>query len=371
MRKAWSAVILFLALEGLAGPLLYGPWTGAPAPDGVTVSWAALSPVELSYRPLSTDRERTLWYEGTGIAEVRLEGLAGGTWYEYRFTFPSGEASPVGWFFTAPDPGQPVCFAALSDTQRQWEGPNRVELVARAIASDPWPFHFLLHAGDLVESPTQENWGFFFRSLTPALLRAPLLPVLGNHERGSITYFKHFDLPPGEGKLGERWWALHFGDVAVVGLDTNVTRPQDYHAQISWLRENLSGPEPHRFVVFHHPVFSSDALYGPGSPGLELLWHPVFVELGVDVVLSGHAHNYERIQRDGVTYLVIGGGGANPSRLSPARVEGSQVAYDDRLFYVAVLASREGIEVKVVGVAKVAGDKVIPCPEVLDAFRLP
>jgi hypothetical protein len=263
-----------------------------------------------------------------------------------------------------------VTFGIISDTQWQWTAPNRIEIVAEAMAQDPWAFHFILHGGDLVETPIPTHWEFFFRSMAPILRWAPLIPVLGNHERDSLSYYQHFSLPPGGGRLGKRWWALHWGDVVIVGLDSNAKTPQDLVEQLNWAKAQLSGPEPHKIVIFHHPVFSSDASYGPGSEGLQALWHPVFVELGVDLVLSGHAHNYERIVRDGVTYLVVGGGGANLYRLG-TRVQGSVVGVENHHFYVAVRADSRGISVRVVGVAQVQGETVIPEHQILDEFFLP
>lgn len=364
-------------------PLLYGPWTGAPEAGAVTVSWvsAPASAARVEYGPLvggwppdrfplaqtytpraPSDRE---------IVHVRLEGLHPDTWYMYRVTFPDGSHSPLAAFRTAPPPGKTVVFGVLADTQWQWTGLNRVETVAAAMAEEPFPFHFVLHGGDLVETPIPSHWEFFFRSMAPILRWAPLLPVLGNHEGDSITYYQHFSLPPGGGRLGKRWWTLRWGDVVVVGLDTNARRPQDFHDQIGWLRASLSGPEPHKFVIFHHPVFSSDAIYGPGVEGLQILWHPVFVELGVDVVFTGHAHNYERIERDGVTYLVVGGGGGRLRPLARERVEGSRVAFDEYHFYLRVVAGPTGIHIEVRAVARQVGADALPEKKLLDALSLP
>jgi hypothetical protein len=65
-------------------------------------------------------------------------------------------------------------------------------------------------------------------------------------------------------------------------------------------------------------------------------YHPIFIEAGVDMVFNGHAHNYERIEKDGVVYLVLGGGGAVPRGLSPTRVECSVVAVENHNFYARV-----------------------------------
>jgi len=74
--------------------------------------------------------------------------------------------------------------------------------------------------------------------------------------------------------------------------------------------------------------------------------------------------------RDGVTYLVVGGGGANLYRLG-TRVPGSVVGVENHHFYVAVRADSQGISVRVAGVAQVQGEKVIPERRILDEFFLP
>lgn len=383
MRLAAVLLAAFLTGGAAASPLAYGPWTGAPDAHAVTVSWASApaSPARVEYGPLAPGWPLDLFplaqtYTPSAAADreivhLRLDGLLPDTWYVYQVVFPDGSRSPVGSFRTAPPPGATVVFAVVADTQWQWEGTNRVRLVAEALDRGPFLYHFILHGGDLVETPIPSHWEFFFRSMAPVLRWAPLLPVLGNHERDSITYYQHFTFPPGGGRLDKRWWTLRWGDVVVVGLDTNARRPQDYVDQVDWIRESLSGPEPHKFVIFHHPVFSSDAIYHPGVEGLQTLWHPVFVELGVDIVFTGHAHNYERIERDGVTYLVVGGGGATLRPLGPERLEGSRVAYDDHLFYLWVETGPKGIAVEVVGVARQVEEEIVPSATILDAFTLP
>lgn len=367
----------------LGGPLLYGPWSGAPEPTAVTISWAAspASQTRIDYAPLSEYLKTGVFshsalYNPPSSAEeeivhFRLEGLEPSTWYVYRLVFPGGEETPLGTTHTAALPGEPVMFGVISDTQWQWTGLNRVELVAQAMSLDPWPFYFVLHGGDLVESPVPKHWEFFFRSMAPILRWSPFLPVLGNHERDSLSYYRYFTLPPGGGKQGKRWWALHYGDLVIVGLDSNARTPQDYEEQLAWAEKHLAGPEPHKIVIFHHPVFSSDSSYGPGAEGLQKLWHPVFAKLNVDLVFNGHAHNYERIERDGVVYLVVGGGGANLYALSSERVEGSVVGVEGWHFYVAVKAASEGISVRVMGVAEIVAGEVKAKPKILDAFFLP
>ena len=375
-----------LAFSAAATPFVHGPYSGAPSVDSVTISWRSSAPLPawIEYDLLS-DYESSGTF--AGLLEIPrsesdapetvhaiLDSLDPDTEYVYRIVLETMEGefvSPLGRFVTEPPSGEIVEFAILADSQWQWEGENRLEIISDAIAADETPFDFVLHAGDVVESPASQYWDHWFDAFDGLLLRAPFIPVLGNHEKNHGSYYDNFVLPPGAGKHEERWWALHWGDVVVIGLDTNVRRAADIMEQQEWARLHLSGSEPHKFVMLHHPVFSSDALHGSGY-SYDVIYHPIFVETGVDIVITGHAHNYERIQRDGVTYLVVGGGGAVPRELADSLVEGSIVAIEGYNFYLRVAASVDGITVETVSVAK-AGEESFQLTDgrLLDSFSLP
>jgi len=388
MRTAVGILIVLVVVAGgaTAASFVYGPYSGAPTQTSVSISWLSSDPVpaRIDYG-VRTDYETTgrfahsvsvaLEQEPSNTPQhVTVTSLAPDSEYTYQVVLETANGEVVsaqGSFVTAPPIGESICFIVLADTQWQWEGENRLAAVGDAIAADPMPFDFILHAGDLVESPTSGMWNHWFDSFAPALLRAPFLPVLGNHERNLRSYYDNFVLPPGDGKSDERWWAFHWGDLVVVGLDTNVTRAPDYIAQQNWARTHLSGPEQHKIVMFHHPVYSSDAFHGSGY-SYDVIYHPIFVETGVDLVLNGHAHNYERLQVDGVTYLVVGGGGAVPRDLADTHVEGSILAIEGYNFYVRVTTSLEGIAAEVVSVAQ-ATDETFELTDghLLDSFLLP
>lgn len=387
-RRTLIAVLLTL----LAGCTVYsatfvhGPYSGAPCGDSITISWESDSPisarVEYGFRtefdaPDSLSEVVLVPVPGEDAdptTHVTLARLEAGTDYAYRVVLGEGEAevtSNVGLFCTAPAPGAPISFAVLADTQWQSEGTNRLKLVGNAIAADPTPFDFVLHAGDVVESPSSYYWDHWFSSFDEMLLKAPFVPVLGNHEKNHRSYYEAFSLPPGAGKNDEQWWALHWGDVVVVGLDTNVKKATDYTAQQDWARAHLSGPEPHKFVIFHHPVFTSDAYHSTGT-FLDRIYHPIFVETGVDIVFNGHSHHYEHIVREGVTYLVVGGGGATPRQTRPEHIEGSDVSAEGHFFYARVTTSSDRIDVETISVAELLPNGAVATTgETLDAFALP
>lgn len=383
-----SAFLVFSACATTLGaePFGRGPYSGAPSASSVVISWVVSPsiPAKLEISRIDATAPQTAFPRVLDVAapgedgqvDVLVDGLAPATAYVYRVMVQSGSeiaASPIGRFETAPAPGQAVTFAVLSDTQWQWEGTNRLAVIGDAVAFDAarsGGFDFILHAGDLVETPNAAYWEPWFDSFETMLLAAPFVPVLGNHEKNSVSYYKAFAHPPGAGQGGERWWALHWGDVVIVGLDTSVSRADRILEQQAYARTELCGPERWKFVIFHHPIYSSDAYHGSGY-GYELIYHPIFVEAGVNIVFNGHAHNYERIEKDGIVYLVLGGGGAVPRELAPTRVEGSIVAIENHNFYARVAATKDSVSVDIVSVAEATETTFTPTSgELLDSFTL-
>jgi Calcineurin-like phosphoesterase len=127
-----------------------------------------------------------------------------------------------------------------------------------------------------------------------------LLAVLGNHD------VKQGHAAGQVAALGMpgRWWAHHQDDLLVVGLDS--TRVDDPD-QLAWLEATLaSATERWRIVMLHHPAYSAG--YQGSNLAVRRRFAPLFSRYGVQLVLSGHDHDYQRSKPiDGVTYVVSGG----------------------------------------------------------------
>ena len=102
-----------------------------------------------------------------------------------------------------------------------------------------------------------------------------------------------------------------------VVLDSNRFGPK----QARWARRTLARSRARcKVVAFHHPIWSSGS--GKNSAARKArrrAFEPILQRGGVDLVLNGHIHNYERTKplwsgrinrRRGITYVVTGGGGA-------------------------------------------------------------
>lgn len=139
----------------------------------------------------------------------------------------------------------------------------------------------------------------------------PLAPVLDGPTQ-LIAALGNHDVQTGDGDpqiaaldMPGRWYEREIGPVRVIVVDS--TRADDPD-QITWLRQTLSTPTDADWtiVIQHHPPFSAGyhGSHGPSDANLV----PLYTEFGVDLVLAGHDHDYQRTSpQGGVTYIVSGG----------------------------------------------------------------
>ncbi len=185
---------------------------------------------------------------------------------------------------------------------------------------------FVSIGGDIVYSGDNANDWAVWDAETKAWRdhSIPVYPALGNHDlKGDQNialgnYFARF--PQLENSL---FYSVRIGNSLMLILDSALDEATG--SQGDWLGEQLdslpSGVD-FVFLVFHHPPYSSSSdekIYGGGHSArapeqalakmLEAKQQHLHARL---IVFSGHVHNYERHEHNGVTYFVTGGGGARP-----------------------------------------------------------
>jgi hypothetical protein len=214
-----------------------------------------------------------------------------------------------------------IRFMNTSDT-RDSDPVRRKLLVTKISTEKPT---FLLITGDLVATGANSGqWSIFDQETAP--LRGAgvkIYPALGNHDlRGDLpvaldNYFRRFpDLQH------SRYYSLRADNVMIFTLDSSQDQPKG--EQIQWFDQQIDTlPDGVQFVVvqLHHPPLtrSHDLAFGGGhSPRPTEQEMASFLESRATrsqakfVVIAGHVHNYERYERNGVMYVVSGGGGATP-----------------------------------------------------------
>jgi hypothetical protein len=87
--------------------------------------------------------------------------------------------------------------------------------------------------------------------------------------------------------------------------DNTVAEPDGeniYSVQANWLKYELgNSTAAHKIICFHHPPYTEDTNYYPGYTTLR--WP--FAEWGASMVISGHAHAYQRFDIDNIPYIVL------------------------------------------------------------------
>jgi 3',5'-cyclic AMP phosphodiesterase CpdA len=123
---------------------------------------------------------------------------------------------------------------------------------------------------------------------------------LGNHDNPNERFYKPFNMNE------KRYYSFRKGKAEFLALDSNYMDPQ----QLDWLSKELQGSDsPWKLAFFHHPLYSDGRFHGPDLD-LRARLEPVFDANGVNVVLSGHEHLYERVvPKNGVSYFVLGNSG--------------------------------------------------------------
>jgi hypothetical protein len=179
-------------------------------------------------------------------------------------------------------------------------------------------------------------------------------PSLGNHDwvtAGAQPYLEYFTLPG-----NERYYAFTQGSVDFFALDSDFAEPDGISPdsiQGEWLREALVAAEsPFQIVYMHHPPYSS-AEHGSND---WMQWD--FAAWGADMVLAGHDHTYERLEQDGIPYIVNGLGGSSIYGFQATPLENSLVRYNCDYGAMLVDATDESLIARFITVSGVLVDEV-------------
>ncbi len=184
------------------------------------------------------------------------------------------------------------------------------------------------------------SWGQFLDRIRPAP---------GNHDYTSLNaadYFTYFGAAAGEPGLG--YYSYDIGAWHILMLNSNCNRidcsPDG--PQLTWLKADL---EAHAslcsLAVWHHPRFTSGLTEGGA---LYNFWD-ILYQHGVDIIINGHDHNYERFApqdpngsadpQHGIREFVVGTGGA--SQLPLGSLKPNSEAFNSGAFGVLKLSLGE------------------------------
>ncbi|HEX6597003.1 MAG TPA: metallophosphoesterase [Acidimicrobiales bacterium] len=247
------------------------------------------------------------WITMAAVVLVVTIGLAAGLYGRQIRSFVSHvTGSPTKTWPLEPFPpdAQPDLRVAVAGDVGYANSRERRTADAIANAGRTDPYDALLLLGDNVYpsgDPEQLPETVFepFREVLDT--GAELLAILGNHD---VKTSGAADRQIAALGLPGRWYARQLGELTLIALDsTDIQNPQ----QLAWLDRTLATvTTTWKVVALHHPPYSAG--YQGSSMEARDTFSPLFERYGVQLVLSGHEHDYQRSKPlNGVTYVVSGG----------------------------------------------------------------
>ncbi len=318
-----AALLALLLLFGVGDAdavpdLVRGPYLQNAGPTRVAVRWRTSSLMDSRVSYGTTAAALSTNVDDVTLAldhEVVLTGLAPNTAYFYSIgttTLPlAGDASFT--FKTPPLAGsvQPVRMWVLGDAGTAGTSQalvrNGYATFNGAQHTDVW----LMLGDNAYNTGTDAQYQAAMFDMYPSQLRSTLLwSTIGNHETaqshnpvGPVPYFDIFTLPTnGEGgglaSGTEKYYSFDYANVHLVCLDSMTSDKSATGAMAQWLRADLGNTTQHWIVAFwHHPPYSKGSHNSDTESDLVLMrenFLPILEEGGVDLVLGGHSHSYER-----------------------------------------------------------------------------
>jgi hypothetical protein len=295
-----------------------GPYLQSGSTTSIVVRWRTdgLTNSVLRYGPdpVALSMVRTN-FAATTEHEVTLSNLQPDTVYYYGVgsTGSMLTSGPEFYFRTAPQEARPTRIWVIGDSGTADQNAAAVR-DGYAAVTDSRPTDVWLMLGD---NAYGDGWGIeyqyaVFDMYRDLLQRTVLWPTIGNHDAGddpgpygnsARDYLGIFTLPT-SGEAGgaasgtELYYSFDYGNIHFVCLDSYLSDRSPGGAMLTWLESDLARTEKDWIIAYwHHPPYSwgghnSDGDYFQIEMREGVL--PILEAYGVDLVLSGHSHVYER-----------------------------------------------------------------------------
>ena len=308
-----------------AQTVVRGPYLQSGTSSSVIIKWrtdeATDSVVHYGLDPDSLTLSATNSTSTTEHA-VQLTGLSADVQYFYSVgtssvTLAGGDRDH--FVVTAPVPGtaKPPRIWVIGDSGTADNNARAVRDAFLNFTESRHPDLWIMLGDNAYDDGTDNEYRkAVFNTYPQVLPRTVLWPTLGNHDgytadstTESGPYYDIFSLPR-NGEAGgvasgtEAYYSFDYGNMHFICLDSYGTDHSPDGAMMTWLEADLAANDKEWVIAFwHHPPYSK------GSADSDEQWRsinlrqnavPILEQYGVDLVLTGHSHSYER------SYLIDG-----------------------------------------------------------------
>ncbi len=297
--------------------LLRGPYLQQATSTGIVIRWR--TSLAESSRVVVGHGSAELLRAGSALAVTEHEVTVTGLEPDQLYTYTIGSEARVlagddgtCTFRTHPRAGQPTPLRVwvTGDAGTTYTYQRDVRDAFEAMNGDR-TVHAWLQLGDNAynEGTDAQYQAAMFDMYAPRLRKTTVWPVFGNHDsysrdwNGLYPYINIFS-PPTAGESGgvasgtEFYYAFDIGSVHFVVLDSTLPGRSATGTMAQWLRADLAA-NTNRWVIvsFHHPPYTKGSHDSDTESALIEMREnivPILEAGGVDLVLNGHSHSYER-----------------------------------------------------------------------------
>jgi hypothetical protein len=293
--KKITIILVFTAMFIQASAIQQIRWgsTGDPL-NGLTITWrntGTHDSIQWGYTSSMTNGS---------FAGVMRNGYAD---YLFSYLFPSVTANSTiyykifdsntgSWgtqmtFKTAPPVDTKIyTFLALGDSRTNMTPWSQIANLCNSKHAD-----FSIFSGDLVDDGADDSdWDDWFDNAVQYLQNSLNYYCIGNHDADDTsTFVNNFTMPMANSS--KMHYSVTYGNAIFICMTTEDTTTEEYNWLVSTLQANQS--KTWKVVFFHRPFFTIGPHAGEMNGELSTWW-AAFDTYGVDLVLNGHDHMYER-----------------------------------------------------------------------------
>ncbi len=358
-----------------------GPYLQQGTDSSIIIRWATDAPAQsLVWYGTAPDRLALSLTEMTITCnhKVKLSGLMPDQKYYYSVGTHAGvqqHGTEDCFFVTAPakelapellrpiriwvvgDAGRGNDVAALvRDGYRKFTGTRHTDL-------------WLMLGDNAYESGTLDEYQRGVFDMYPEFLRSSVLwTAIGNHDAGSANsllqtgpYYELFCTPTcgeagGVASGTAAYYSFDYGNIHFICLDSYGSDRSPAGAMFTWLAQDVASSNKDWNIAFwHHPPYTKGS--HDSDTEIELVEMreralPILEEAGVDLVLGGHSHSYER------SYLINGHYGFSDSFIEEMKKDGGSGREDESGSYQKCHPSSHGGTVYIVAGTSGLADQV-------------
>ncbi len=253
-------------------------------------------------------------------------GLQPDTEYTYSVSVNGqGMVSDASQFRFRTAPARKFSFLAFGDSGAD---SSEQQTLVQLMAAEA-DISMVVHVGDMAypDGAFAELETAYYGVNAPLMRRLPFFSTPGNHEYvtdSAAPYLAGVAVPESgvpAVDLG-RYYSFNWGNAHFVSVDSNLLATPRAAAMLAWLDADLAATNQHwRIVFLHHTPYPTGFHLGdPICAAVQQLVNPIVERHGVQLLLAGHEHGYERTyplsgghpvssSSASTTYVVTGGGG--------------------------------------------------------------